>query len=364
MALNVSQLLEKVVDIRASDLHLLVNTMPVVRINRLLSVLEGYQPMSVEDINYFLSQVLTQEQKDLLDINKEVDFSVALGKKARFRVNAFYQKGYPSVAMRTIPMDIPSLDSLNLPPVIGHLCELRQGFVLVVGPTGHGKSTTIASMIDRINETRSEHILTIEDPIEYMFTNKKSIVEQREMYLDTHSWDIALKSILRQDPNIVFVGEMRDYETIKAALTIAETGHLVFATLHTNSAAQSIDRIIDSFPENQQPLVKLQLSQMIEAVISLRLLRGVDGKLWPAIELMTGADAVTNLIREGKTHMIDNVISTSANLGMISLEQSLAELVVSGHIDVNTSLQVSSRPDLLRRLLQRRGEEELTKGKS
>lgn len=358
MALNVSQLLEKVVEIGASDLHLLINTPPVVRLSRQLSVLEGYKEMSLEDIQFFLTQVLTQEQKDLLEINKEVDFSVALGKKARFRVNAFYQKGYPSVAMRTIPMIIPSLDSLNLPPVIGQLCDLRQGFVLVVGPTGHGKSTTIASMIDRVNETRSEHIITIEDPIEYLFTNKKSIVEQREMYLDTHSWDIALKSILRQDPNIVFVGEMRDYETIKAALTIAETGHLVFATLHTNSASQSIDRIIDSFPENQQPLVKLQLSQIIGAVISVRLVKGIDGKLWPAIELMTGADAVTNLIREGKTHMIDNVISTSANLGMVSLEQSLVDLVSNGHVDVNSVLQISSRPDLLRRLLQRRGEEQ------
>jgi twitching motility protein PilT len=351
MAINVTQLLEKVYTIGATDLHLTVNTTPTVRINRALSPLPDFQVMTIEDIEYFLSQVLTQEQKDLLDINKEVDFSVALGNKARFRVNAFFQKGYPAVALRLIPMQIPNLESLNLPLVIGQLCGLSQGLVLVVGPSGQGKSTAIASMIDRINETRAEHIVTIEDPIEYMFVNKKSIVEQREMFLDTHSWSVALKSVLRQDPNIVFIGEMRDFDTISSAISIAETGHLVFATLHTNSASQTIDRIIDAFPEEQQKLVRVQLSQILEAVVSTRLLPSAQKGLVPAVELLLGSEAVKNLIREGKTYQIDNVIATSVHLGMISLEHSLSELVNKGWLDAEEALRVTTKPDILRRML-------------
>ena len=351
MALNVTQLLEKVYEINASDLYLTINTPPILRINGTLNALEGYDKMKIEDIEFFLSQVLSQEQKDLLDLNKEVDFSVALGNKTRFRVNAFYQKGYPAVALRLIPMTIPSLDSLNLPKAIEHICELRQGLVLVVGPSGQGKSTTIASMIDQINETRSEHIITIEDPIEYMFVNKKSIVDQREMYLDTHSWSVALKSVLRQDPNIVFIGEMRDFDTISSAITIAETGHLVFATLHTNSASQTIDRIIDAFPEEQQKLVRVQLSQIIEAVISMRLLPSAQKGRVPVVELLLGSDAVKNQIREGKTYQLDNVITTSIHLGMMSLEQSLAEVVNKGWVDVSEAIRTTTKPDILRRML-------------
>lgn len=282
MKFNVSNLLEKIVDAGASDLHLTVGGPPIVRINRTLSAIDGFSDLTLEDLQFFLSQVLTQEQQDLLELNREVDFSVALGDKARFRVNAFYQRGYPAVAMRTIPSKIPALDSLNLPTTLDALTEIRQGLVLVVGPTGHGKSTTLAAMIDKINQTRSEHIITVEDPIEYMFSNKKSVIAQREMYLDTHSWDVSLRSMLRQDPDVVLIGEMRDHETMKSALTIAETGHLVFATLHTNSAAQTIDRIVDSFPEIQQKTIRLQLSQVLEAVISIRLLHSKDGKLHPA----------------------------------------------------------------------------------
>lgn len=351
MALNVTQILEQVVNLKASDLHLTVGTPPVVRINRQLSVMQDTTPMAIDDIEFFLSQVLTQEQKDLLDINKEVDFSVALGNKARFRVNAFYQRGYPSVSMRMIPLKIPTIDDLNLPQSVASLADLNQGLVLVVGPAGQGKSTTIAAMIDRINNTRAEHIITIEDPIEYMFANKKCIIEQREMYLDTHSWSVALKSALRQDPNIVFIGEMRDFETISSALTIAETGHLVFATLHTNSASQTVDRIIDAFPENQQRLVRIQLSQIIEAVISMRLLPSTQGGLAPVIELMLGSEAVKNLIREGKTYQIDNVITTSSHIGMVSLEQSLADLVNSKLVDLDNALRITSKPDVLRRML-------------
>lgn len=348
---NVAQLLEKVVSIGASDLHLVVGVSPVIRVNTALSALPEVSPLTVEDIEFFLSQILSQEQKDILEVNKELDLSVALGDKVRFRVNVFYQKGYPSVAMRAISLSVPSMTDLNLPPICGHLADLPQGLVLVVGPTGHGKSTTIAAMIDRINETRAEHILTIEDPIEYIFPNKKSLIEQREMYLDTHSWDVALKSVLRQDPNVVFIGEMRDQESIQAALTISETGHLVFTTLHTNSASQTIDRVIDSFPEHQQDQVRIQLSQVIQAVVSQRLVPSVSKGMVPAIEVMIATTAIRNLIREGKTHQLDNMIATGGNLGMMSLDSSLAKLVKEGDIELNEALQVALNQDELRRYL-------------
>ncbi|MBT6401708.1 type IV pilus twitching motility protein PilT [candidate division WWE3 bacterium] len=349
--LNVAQLLEQVVKMGASDLHLSMGVSPVVRVNTVLSPLSDFPPLTTEDIEFFLSQILNQEQKDILDVNKELDLSVALGKKVRFRVNVFFQKGYPSVAMRTIPLVVPSLETLNLPPVVNSIADLKHGLVLVVGPTGHGKSTTIAGMLDRINSTRAEHILTIEDPIEYIFTNKKSLIEQREMYLDTHSWEVALKAVLRQDPNVVFIGEMRDHDSMQAALTIAETGHLVFTTLHTNSAAQTIDRIIDSFPEGQQGQVRIQLSQILEAVISQRLIPSTSKGLVPAIEVLIVNTAVSNMIREGKTHQIDNVINTGASLGMVALNSSLADLINAGEIDLNEALKMSLHTDELRNLV-------------
>ena len=223
---------------------------------------------------------------------------------------------------------------------------------MVVGPTGHGKSTTIASMIEYINTTRAEHIVTIEDPIEYIFTNKKSLIEQREMYLDTHSWDVALKSVLRQDPNIVMVGEMRDAQTMSAVLQISETGHLVFATLHTNSAAQTIERVIVAFPESKQTQVRQQLAQTIEAIVSQRLLPSTQGGLTPAIEILLATDAIRNPIREGKTHMIDNTIMTGAGIGMKTLEHSLAELVINNLVTLEDAMKYSLRPDSLRASLK------------
>lgn len=352
MALNVSQLLEQVISSGASDLHLTVGVPAVVRVDRELYPMENTESLTVDDINLFLSKVLTEEQKNILEVNKEVDFSIALSNKARFRVNAFYQKGYPAVALRVIPLVIPKLEELNLPEIVGKLTTISQGLILVVGPTGHGKSTTIASLIDHINETRSEHIITIEDPIEYIFQNKKSLVEQREMYLDTHSWDGALRAILRQDPNVVFIGELRDIETIQSCLTIAETGHLVFATMHTNSASQSIDRMISSFPEVKQLQVKLQLSQVLEAVVSQRLIPSKSMGVVPAVEIMLVSDAVRSLIREGKSHQLDNVISTSSNLGMITLDSSLALLVHKEQITEEDAFQFSVNPEMLRRLIK------------
>jgi twitching motility protein PilT len=355
MKIDASHLLEQVVNAKASDLHLAVDNPPFLRINTVLQPIQGAPILTVEDVEYFLSQILNEEQKEVFDVNKELDFSVALGNKARFRVNAFYQRGKPSVAMRLIPMVIPTFEELNLPQVIGNLCNLKQGLVLVVGPTGHGKSTTIASMIEKINNERAEHIITIEDPIEYLFTNKKSLIEQREMYIDTHTWEVSLKSVLRQDPNIVLVGEMRDIETINAALQISETGHLVFATLHTNSASQTIERIINSFPDVAQAQVRLQLAQVIEVIISQRLIFSETKGMVPAMELMLASDAVKNLIREGKPQMLDNVISTSANIGMITLERSLANLVEKEWIKLEEALKFSTRPDEVRRLLKMAG---------
>lgn len=351
MRLNATQILEQIIALGASDLHLSVGAVPFIRVKTVLKPLENSALLTVDDIEYFLSQILDTQQREILEINKELDFSVALSTKARFRVNAFFQKGYPSVAMRYIPMRVPTFEELNLSQYIANLCNIKQGLILVVGPTGHGKSTTIASMINQINSTRAEHIVTIEDPIEYIFTNKLSLIEQREMFLDSHSWDVALKSALRQDPNVVLIGEMRDPQTIAAVLQLAESGHLVFATLHTNSAAQTVERIISAFPAEKQSEVRTQLAQVIEVIISQRLLPSVTKGVLPALEILLATDAVKNLVREGKGYMIDNVISTSTQLGMISLERSLAELVNLGDVDYADAVKFVPRVEEFKRLV-------------
>ncbi len=352
MKINTTKILEDVLGKNASDLHFTVGVKPFVRITGALMPLNELEVLTADDMEMVLSQLLDDQQRELLEINKTLDFSVGLGSKARVRVNAFYQKGYPSVSLRVIPLGVPQLASLGLPESLGYLTGLKQGLVLVVGPTGHGKSTTIAALIDKINDERAEHIITIEDPIEYVFTNKKSLIEQREMYLDTHSWESSLKSVLRQDPNIVVIGEMRDVETIEAALSISETGHLVFATVHANSAAQTVERIISAFPPDKRSEIGAQLSYVIEAVISQRLILSMAGGLVPSVELMLGSEAVKTLIRDGKTHMIDNVISTSSNIGMISLEKSLSDLVNDGIVDAKEAMKYTSRPEMLRRLFK------------
>jgi len=351
MKLNVTQLLEKIVSMGASDLHVSVGSPPHVRIKTILQILPDYEPFSVDDVEYFLSQILDTQQREILEVNKEMDFSISLGQKARFRVNAFFQKGYPSISLRHIPLTVPNFTQLNLPSTLKQFCTFEQGLILVVGPAGQGKSTTLAAMVNEINETRAEHVLTIEDPIEYIFTNKKSLIEQREMFLDTHSWEVALRSVLRQDANVVLIGEMRDTDTISAALQIAETGHLVLATMHTNSAAQTVERIISSFSSEKQEEVRVQFSQVLQVVISQRLLPSAQKGVVPALEIMIGSDAVSNLIREGKTHMIDNIINTNVQLGMISLERSLAALVQNKIIDFKDAVRMANRPDILKRLI-------------
>ncbi|MBI3981056.1 type IV pilus twitching motility protein PilT [Candidatus Microgenomates bacterium] len=343
--MDIQQLLNTVLVSKASDLHLLTDIAPMLRVDGDLAPVLGQGPLGTDDLKNMMFSIMTEEQKELFLANKELDFSYAFENKARFRVNVYFQKGTPASAFRLIPMKIPTISELNLPEICHTFGQLKQGFVLVTGPTGHGKSTTLASIINEINRNRKTHIVTIEDPIEYVFTPNISIISQREMHLDTHSWDLALKSVLREDPDVVLVGEMRDYETIQAALTVAETGHLVFATLHTNSASQTIDRIVGVFPEEQQQQVKHQLASTIEGVISQRLIPLRNGGRIPAVEILTGIPSVKTVIREGKTHLIDNIIQTSGELGMISIDKSLAKLVLAGKIDKDMALTYSNRPE-------------------
>lgn len=350
--MEIQQLLQLTQDRNASDLHLIVGVPPILRIEGVLTPVPGEPPITADEIERLIKSILSSEQTERLLVNREIDFSLPFSDRARFRVNAYTQKGTLAASFRLIPLVIPAIDQLGLPKICHTFAQLRQGFILVTGPTGHGKSTTLAAILDEINKTRAEHVVTIEDPIEFVFRPQKSIISQREMRADTHSWEIALRSVLREDPNVVLVGEMRDYETIAAALTIAETGHLVFATLHTNSAAQTVDRIVDVFPEEQQEQVRLQLAAVIEGVFSMRLVPGIDGKRVVAYEVMLGTPAIRTAIREAKTHQIDNIIQTSAELGMSTIEASLAVLVKQGQITLETAQSWSMRPEELTRLVR------------
>lgn len=335
-SLSIKTLLEMVFNRNASDLHLCVGTPPTLRIDGNLVPIPNQPILTPEDTKRLAYSILTDEQKEMLEKEKEIDLSYSLENKARFRVNIYHQKGYISIALRYLPYKIPTLEELGLPSVCNEFTKHSQGFVLVTGPTGHGKSTTLASMINKINQERACHIITIEDPIEYVFVHNKSIIDQRELHLDTHSFARALRSVLREDPDVVLIGEMRDLETIAAAITIAETGHLVFATLHTNSAAQTVDRIIDVFPAHQQPTIRTQLSNILLGIISQRLLPRIGGGRILATEVLFANPAVRNLIREGKSYQIQNIIQTGKEENMISLDKNLARLVQRGEITIET----------------------------
>lgn len=340
--MNIQELLALTIKNKASDLHLLVGLPPTFRIDGALRYLTTYPVLKNDDIEQMVFSLLNPEQKELLITNKELDFSFGYsggGPNAqnvgRFRINAYFQQGYISAAFRFLAPKIRNLEELGLPKVVHQFAELRQGFVLVSGPTGHGKSSTLAAIINEINQSKAAHILTVEDPIEYLYPKGNSIISQREMGNDTHSWAMALKSALREDPDVVLIGEMRDPETMAAAITIAETGHLVFSTLHTNSAAQSIDRIVDSFPADQRSQVRVQLAATLKGVISQRLLAKIGGGRVPAVEILIGTPAVASNIRDGKTHLIDSVIQTSKEMGMITIDESLAELVRTGVVTLD-----------------------------
>ncbi len=336
----------------ASDLHLAVGMHPTIRVSGSLMPLVKTPVLSPEDTQGLISPLLSEFNDKRLKADQEVDFSYQFEDKARFRGNAFYQRSFLGCSLRLIPPQVKDLKSLNLPETALHnFASKKQGFFLAVGPIGHGKSTTLASMVDFINHTRAEHILTIEDPIEYLFSQDKSIIDQREVHFDTQSFPRALRSMFRQDVNVAMIGEMRDPETISTAITAAETGHLIFSSLHTNSASQTINRIIDSFPPNQQNQIRIQLSGSLLGIFSQRLMPRIAGGLVPAYELLINNSAVGNLIREGRTHEIDTVIETSLDQGMMSLNRSLADLAHKGEIAIESAINFSLNPKDLQRIL-------------
>lgn len=336
----------------ASDIHLSVGHHPILRINGGLQSLKEKELITSEDSREMAMAMMTGTQKEKFLQNYEVDFSYSYKDVARLRVNIFMQMGEVSTAMRVIPREIKTIEFLEMPAITYSFCDSNQGFVLVTGPTGHGKSTTLAAMINQINKTRFCHIITIEDPIEYIFEDEKSLIDQREIGQDAESFSSALRVAFRQDPDVIMVGEMRDQETITMAITAAETGHLVFSTLHTNSASQTIHRIIDSFPPEQQGQIRAQLSTSLGGVISKRLLPGIDGGIVPAYEIMIMNSAIANLIRENRIHEIDRVIETSSEYGMISMNKALLNLVKQGKVSIKSALTYSSSPDELRRLMR------------
>lgn len=335
---RIKNLLRLVPQQGASDLHLTVGRYPTLRIEGKLVPLTQESIVIPEDTKSMSEIILNEANKKKLIDNGQVDFSYNFENKARFRVNAFFQQGYLSLAFRLIQKEIRDLDQLGMPEILYDFTKYSQGLFLVVGPVGHGKSTTLAAMINNINHTQEKHIITIEDPIEYTYEQDKCIINQREVYQDSKSFSDALRAVLREDANVVLVGELRDLESISTAITAAETGHLILATLHTNDSAQTIDRIIDVFPVHQQNQVRSQIANSLLGVVSQRLVPRVDGGRAPVVEIMIKNHAVENLIREGKTYQIDNVIETSSDQGMISLDYSLASLVRKGLITIDTAL--------------------------
>lgn len=339
-----SELIFEVVKTGASDLHITVGRHPTLRISGELIKLHKRNVLTPEDTRGLLMVMVSEKQLKELEELREIDFSYMFEDKARFRVNAFFQRGFIGIAMRLIPVKIRTFEELNLPPILAEFCHKQQGFFIVVGPTGHGKSTTLAAMIDVVNHERAEHIITIEDPMEYIFIPDQSIVDQREVGFDTLSFKNALRAMFRENVDVAMIGEMRDHETIRAAVTAAETGHLIFSSLHTNNAAQTIDRIIDSFPSEQQNQIRSQLANTLLGVFSQRLLPRISGGLIPAYELLISTVAVRNLIRENKVHEIDLVIETGTEAGMISMDQTLLDLVRKGEITIDTARSYSLNP--------------------
>ncbi len=349
---QIEKLLEIAVRSNASDLHISCGHPPVLRITRTLVDLEDEKVITPEDSLGLALSLMTDIQRENFFKQKEIDFAYDFRGKARFRVNAFFQSQKVSVALRLIPAEIRTIEELNLPPVLHKISQAKQGFVLLTGATSQGKSTTLAAIIDEINHSRREHILTIEDPIEYVFDDDKCIIDQREVRTDTLSFAKALRSTLREDPDVIMVGEMRDLETIATAITAAETGHLVLATLHTNSASQTIHRMIDVFPPHQQSQIRAQLASSLFAVISQRLIPATKKGFLPACEVMFGTSAIANLIRENRIHEIPSVIETSAAAGMMPLNKSLKDMVAKKFISSETAMQYSLNPEDLKSRLK------------
>jgi twitching motility protein PilT len=353
---SIDSLLELMVEHGASDLHLTVGSPPAYRVRGHIVRAEGYEPFSPDDTRSLLYRILSSEQQKHFELNRQLDFAYSMPGLARFRVNVYFQREAVGAAFRLIPQEIKTLEELSLPPVLHMLAEKPRGLVLVTGPTGSGKSTTLAAIIDEINRTRSEHILTVEDPIEFVHRHKRCIVNQREIGPDTPSFAAALKAALRQDPDVILVGEMRDLETISTALTAAETGHLVFGTLHTQSAPSTIDRIIDVFPSEQQEQVRIMLAGSLQAVVTQALLPTADGGgRIAALEVLLPDDAVRNLIRQAKVEQVYSIMQTNTSRGMQTMEQALADLALRRVVSLDDALSRSSRPEQLTGILERSG---------
>lgn len=336
-SLRIETLLEECVKRKASDLHLQVGLPPMLRVDGALGPIQNIPALTPELVEQLIFSTLDNLQREILIKDKEFDYSFSFGDIARFRANAFNERGNLAAAFRLIPTKMPTIEELGMPQVVGSFAEFPRGLVLVTGPTGSGKSTTLAALVNKINQERSVHIITIEDPIEFTHKSKQAVVAQREVHYDTFSFARALKSVLREDPDVVLIGEMRDLETISAAITIAETGHLVFATLHTNSAAQSVDRMIDVFPAHQQPQVRSQLASILMAVCSQRLVPAIGGGRVAAVEIMVANSAVRSIIREGKTHHLETTIQTGASEGMQTMDRTLVKLVQQGVVSYDVA---------------------------
>jgi twitching motility protein PilT len=349
----IPDLLDIVLERGASDLHLTAGSPPVIRYLGELERLDQYPVLDPQTLRTMIYAIISQKQRERLEQDLELDMSYSLPGKARFRVNLYFQRDSIGAAMRLIPFDIKPLEDLGLPPVVAEFARLPRGFILVTGPTGSGKSTSLASLVDIVNAERSCHIMTVEDPIEFLHYHKSSVVNQREIGTDTHSFSEALKHVLRQDPDVILVGEMRDLETIQTAITAAETGHLVFATLHTQDAPQTIDRIIDVFPTHQQQQVRVQLSTTLQGVVTQQLLQTADGRSrCVAAEVLVATPAVRHLIREAKIHQIYSVMQAGGRFGMQTMDASLAQLVKAGRISRDLALERCHDPEELNRLLR------------
>jgi twitching motility protein PilT len=348
---ELNDLIKTVFQEGASDLHLSEGRKPTIRVSGFLLPLVKRDVLTKEMMSGILSELVNKENKDLFLDKKELDFSYGMENGERFRGNAYFQQGMISIALRLIPKKIRSISDLNLPEILRTFADKTQGFFLVVGPVGHGKTTTLAAIIESINESRAEHIITIEDPIEYIYEPKKSIIDQREVKVDTDDFATALKSMFREDVDVALIGEMRGNETISTAVTAAETGHLVFSTLHTNNAAQTISRIIDSFPAEQQSQIRVQLAGSLTGIFSQRLIPRISGGLIPAYELLINNNAVSNLIRENRIHEISSVVETSSQEGMIDMNRCLADLVARGEITVENAQMFSTDPRILDKFL-------------
>lgn len=350
---EITELIEEAINNDATDIHLTVGRPPILRIDSKLTPVKDKEVLTNEKVKELSFSLLNKDQEERFWAYKDIDLSFSYGDKARFRVNIYQQTGNIASALRLLPNKIRTIEELNLPPMLHQFTPITQGFFLAVGPAGHGKSTALAALIDEINHTRQDHIITIEDPIEYLFLQDKCIIDQREIGIDAIDFHRALRSMFREDADIVMVGEMRDPETISTAITAAETGHLIFSTLHTNTAAQTIDRIIDSFPPHQQNQIRMQLAATLLGILSRRLIPSTKGGLINAVELLIVNSAVRNLIREGKVHQIDMVIETSSDEGMISLNRSLASLINQGLVTYEDAEVYSVNPSELRMLLEK-----------